>query len=182
MEQYFYITIHFFPQYIGVSFENIEDDIYECSDGGRYRKRRLYDCGWGQEDGFELLPPLNFSELISLTEQPNPLPPKKFWQKYSDEQKLQANVWRNNFFGAVSVIMQDHVSEFIEFLESKIGTDYFSAPHIRENFKFFAFDTQKTFEDGKFPSGVLTRSYEEVLNDYPQWRKIAPRIVETVYG
>ena len=79
------------------------------------------------------------------------------------------------------MIMQDHAKEFIEFLAAKIDTDYFSDLSIRENFRLFSFDSQKTRDSGAIPGGVLTRSYEEILSAYSQWKTIASRVIDQVY-
>ncbi len=183
MNQYFYITINFYPQYDVGQFVRLSDDTYRNTTTGEVLKRRLlYDFGCEQEPGFQLIPPLSFSELISLVESPQPVPQKRRLRKYTKEDIRQANIWRNNLYGAVAVIMQDHVEELIAFLASKIATDYFSDPHTRDNFKLFSFDSIKTKEAGHTPGGVLSRGYEDILNDYTQWRIISSAIKEQVYG
>lgn len=182
VKRYFYITIHFAPDYEGTVFAKYHDNLYINTETGEiYRKRLLYDFGWGQENGFELIPQLSFDELIELIERPMVLPQKKFWQKYTKEEIQQADIWRSNLYGAVAVIMQDYVKELVEFLSTKVDTDYFSNPSIRENFKCFSFDSQKTRVEGRISGGVLTRSYEDILKDYPQWERIASKVINQVY-
>ena len=83
LKRYFYITIHFVPDYEGKIFSKKQDDIYiNVETGELYRKRLLYDFGWGQEKGFELIPQLSFDELIQLVEQPMVVPKKMIWQKW----------------------------------------------------------------------------------------------------
>lgn len=184
MKRYFFHTIHLMPDYEGTILSKRQDGLYINTETGEiYRRRLLYDFGWGQEDGFELMPPLRSDELVKLIEQPMAvLPKKKFWQKYTEEQLQQVDIWRSNLYGAVAVIMQDYVKELIEFLSANVDTDYFSNPSIRENFKSFSFDSQKAMAEGKIPGGVLTRSYEDILNDYPQWKTISSKVIERVYG
>lgn len=183
MKRYFYITIHFSPDYEGKIFSKQQDGLYINAETGElYRKRLLYDFGWGQENGFELMPQLSFDELIQLVEEPVVLPQKKFWQKYTKEEMRQADIWRSNLYGAVAAIMQDYTDEFVEFLSKKVDTDYFSNPSIRDNFKCFSFSSKKAREEGKIPGGVLTRSYEDILRDYPQWEQISSKIIDQIYG
>ncbi len=183
MKRYFYITIHFSPEYEGTVFTKLQDGLYRnIETGAVYRKRLLYDFGWGQESGFELLPQLPFHDLVKLIEQPLPLPKKRPWRKYTKEQMRQADIWRGNLYGAAAVIMQDHAEELVDFLSAKVDTDYFSNPSVRENFRCFSFDSQKARAEGKIPGGVLTRSYEDILNNYPKWREIASKIICQVYG
>jgi len=183
VKQYFYITIHFAPDYEETVFSKYRDDLYINTETGEiYRKRLLYDFGWGQEYGFEFIPRLSFEELIQLVERPMVLPQKKFWKKYTKEEIQQAEIWRSNLYGAVAVIMQDYVKELVEFLSTKVDTDYFSNPSIRDNFKCFSFDSQKTRAEGFLPGGVLTRSYEDILKDCPQWESISSKVIDQVYG
>lgn len=182
MKRYFYVTIHFSPKYEESVFTKLHDNLYRNVETGElYRKRPLYDFGWGQEDGFELLPQLAFDDLMNLIEHPMILPRKKFGQKYTTYQIKQAETYRSNLYGAVAVVMQDYVEDLVDFLSYKIDTDYFSDLSIRENFKCFSFDSQKTRAEGRIPGGVLTRSYENILNDCPKWKEIALRVVEQVY-
>ena len=141
----------------------------------------LYDFGWGQENGFELLPQLPFCELIRLIEVPQNISFKKRRASYTSEELLQWEIWRSNLYGAAAVIMQDYAAELITFLSDKICTDYFSNSTIRENFKCFCFDTEKTRAEGKPLGGILTKSYEDVLNGFPQWKRISAKVIRQVY-
>lgn len=79
------------------------------------------------------------------------------------------------------MIMQDYVKELVAFLSTKVDTDYFLNSSIRDNFKCFSFDSQKTRAEGKISGGVLTRSYEDILKDYPQWERISSKVINQVY-
>ena len=127
------------------------------------------------------MPQLSFYELIQLVEQPMVLPQKRFWQKYTKKEIKEADAWRSNLYGAVAVIMQDYTDALVDFLSTKVDTDYFSNPSIRENFKCFSFDSQKTRAEGKIPGGVLTRSYEDILMENSQWEQISSKIINQVY-
>ena len=183
VKRYFYLTIHFSPDYVGTVLAKHQDNLYINTETGEiYRKRLLYDFGWGQENGFELMPQLSFDNLIKLIEYPMTVPQKKFWPKYTKAEIEQFDIWRSNLYGAIAVIMQDYVEELVEFLSAKINTNYFSNPSIRENFKWFCFDSQKAKAEGCIPGGVLTRSYEEILKDYPSWERISLKVIKQVYG
>lgn len=182
MKQYFYISIHFFPKYEESLFTKQQDNLYINNETGElFCKRLLYDFGWGQESGFELLPHLPFESLIELVEQPMMLPQKKFLRKYTTGQIHQADVLRSNLYGAVAVIMQDYVEEFVDFLSNKVNTDYFSDSSIRDNFKCFSFDSRKARAEGKFPGGILTKSYEDIFNDCPKWNRISSEVISQIY-
>ncbi len=181
MKRYFYLTIHFSPHYEGTVLKKYSNDLYVSTETGEiYRKRLLYDFGWGQESGFELTPPLPFDDLIRLVEQPM-IPLQKNWRKTTKKEAERFDIWRCNLYGAVAVIMQDYAENLVEFLSAKVGTDYFSNPDIRENFKCFCFDSQKVRAEGKIPGGVLAQSYEDILKTCQGWSKISSRVIEQVY-
>ncbi len=51
MKRYFYITIHFSPDYEGTVFSKYQDDLYINTETGEiYRKRLLYDFGCGARE------------------------------------------------------------------------------------------------------------------------------------
>lgn len=77
--------------------------------------------------------------------------------------------------------MQDYVEELIEFLSTKVDTDYSSNPYICEIFTYFSFDSQRTGAKGKIPGGISTQSYEEILNSYPRWKEISSKVINQVY-
>ena len=52
MKRYFYISIHFSPDYEETVFSKYQDDLYRNRETGEmYRKRLLYDFGWGRKMG-----------------------------------------------------------------------------------------------------------------------------------
>lgn len=180
-KKYFYITIHFSPNY-DETFKCIENNLYHnILTGESFKKRLIFDFGWGQEYGFELLPSLSFNDLIRLVEHQFIPRKKKIWQKLSEKEIQENDVHQSNLFGAVSVIMQDHIDELINFLSLKVTTDYFSNDIIRKNFRWFSFSSQKMREAGYIPGGVLTHSYEELLNQHSQWREISSQVINQVY-
>lgn len=182
MKRYFYITVHFSPDYEKSFFSKQQGNLYINNETREvYCKRPLYDFGWGQEDGFELMPQLPFDKLIKLVEQPMASTKERFLKNYTKEEFLQADIWRSNLYGAIAVIMQDYVEELIGFLSTKVDTGYFQNSAIRDNFKCFSFDSQKTRMMGKVPGEVKTRSYEEILGDYPRRRKISASIIDQVH-
>ena len=135
MKRYFYITIHFSPEYEGTVLTKYQDDLYRNTETGEmYRKRLLYDFGWGQESGFELLPQLSFNDLIKLIECPMVLPKKKFWQKYTKEDIQQADIWRSNLYGAVAVIMQDYPEDLVVQIAFSVFVGFVFGERIKRNY------------------------------------------------
>lgn len=167
-KQYYYLTTNFMPNYEKTKFKKYSEDIFVLKNGDKYKKRLLYDWGWGQEFGFEILPKPTFENLIEIVIN-------------FRNGGLNLHNKKMNFYGAISVIMQDYVDEFIEFLSQKIQTDFFSNPYIRENFKLFSFSSMHMIREGKFPGGVLAESYETVLKKHPTWIDIAEDVIKKVY-
>lgn len=180
-KKFFYITVNFSPDFSDM-FKCIDGNIYMNNlTGEKFEKRLLYDFGWGQEYGFERLPVLTFGELIELVEGSVMINKKRMWTRYSQEEKRSNDISQSNLFGAISVIMQDHIEEFIEFLSDKIDSDYFSNEIIRKNYIWFSFSTKEMRENGYTSGGILTKSYEEILNEYESWKKISEKVIEQVY-
>lgn len=178
----FYVTMHFMPQY-EEEFIRVHSDIFQSKINGMFfKKKLLYDFGWGQECGFQKLPELPFEGLIELVECQCTLPKRNGLNHFSQKQVREYDIYWSNLYGSVSVIMQEYVEELINFLKSKINTDYFSCAGIRENFKCFSFSSAKMRENGRIPGGNLTKSYEEVLNEHEKWKEISEEVIFQVYG
>lgn len=167
---YYLITIKFYPDYEKNILKKIDDNTYKyLKTGDIYKKRLMYDWGWGQEYGYERLPKLSFLENIKIVE--------------NYKGKI-FNYSRNhmNFIGAISIIIQDYVEELIIFLEEKIKTDYFFNKRIKQNFQWFSLSAEKTREKGRIPGGIMYQSYEEILNQYPKWLSISNEVITTIYS
>jgi len=174
-KSYFYITTDFSNKYKETLFEKVNENVYRHKVSNElFRKRAIYNFGDGQENGFEIIPPLGFTELIELVISHDRDDRKR-------ERKDQHPIAENNLIGAVSVIMEDHIEELIDFLAERIETDFFDNPRIRESFRYFSFSDEKQHEMGLYFGGIGRLSYEEVLNQYPSWLQISSRVTELVY-
>ena len=182
MKRYFYMTIHYLPKYEDFLFVKLRDNLYVNTISGEiFRKRDVYDFGFGPEIGYELMPSLPFDALIQLIEEPRVYLPKKRYSKYTKAELMNLDCWRSNFYCAAAIIMETYTEELIHFLAKKTATDYFSNPGIRENFKVFSFDTKKTEADGHLPGCLHGKSYEDVFRRFPQWNEIASIIKNQIY-
>ena len=181
-KKYFYITVNYCPN-IDELFTQIHGDIYESvATGLKYKKRLLYDYGWGQEEGYVCYPEPTFRQLISLV---GYLPPHMKNNPFSfliKQNREQYTICEHNAIGAISIIMQDYVEELIAFLKEKIGTDYFEDRHVRKRFQRFVFSREKAKEFGIVAGGsVGMLSYSEILQKHDSWSEIAQRVIEKVY-
>jgi len=130
-------------------------------------------------DGFERLPSLSFQELMTLVESSYWIKPKKrrlvLSHSYERDTINEFNTLQDdNKIGAIAVIMEDHIEEFIDYLAEKIETDYFSDEQIRDNYYLFSLN-------GSPYGGIGTRSYLEVLEQYPKWKEISAKVIEQLY-
>ena len=181
-KQYFFLTKHFTPDYSN-DFLLIDNDIYKHIPTEKvYRKRLLYDFGWGQELGYVSYPEPSFVQLLSLIEyipctiKNNPL--------YFLSKRLCKldQLCTNNSLGAISIIMQEYVGELIAFLENKVQTDYFEDLWMRRRFRRFVFDREKAKKFGILTSGsVNSKSYEDIFQSHAKWALISEKVIEQVY-
>lgn len=181
-KQYFYLTCHFSPDY-SKDFMHMHDDIYRnIATGELFRKRLLCNRGWGQESGYVVWPELSFDKLIMLVTyfptslRYNPLFP------LSKKQGERYYILKNNAEGAVSVIMQDHVDELVDFLSKNINTGYFNKRYIRKRFQLFAFERYGAREFGAVIGGsVGNKPYDVVFQEHPRWAEISDQVIREVY-
>lgn len=178
----FYLTVNYCPN-IDELFTQIHDDIYEnVTTGLKYKKRLLYDHGWGQEEGYVCYPEPTFNQLISLVDYvPRHIKNNPFFFLLKQNRELNT-VCEHNAIGAISIIMQDYVEELIAFLKEKIETDYFDDKQTRKRFQRFVFSREKAKEFGIVTGGsVGTISYSEILQKYDGWSEISQSVIEKVY-
>ena len=142
-------------------------NLYVDANGSKWRRRYLFDTGWGRPLGFERLPRLEFLDLLTLVL-------KSDYQNST----LSVREVESNQYGAVSVIMDTYREELIDFLSSNIeNKNLFENLLYRKNLKIFCFESSYMEHMG----GNGKNSYEEILNTYPEWRKISKKVNELVY-
>jgi AAA15 family ATPase/GTPase len=185
MERYFYHGVCCSALKLEAQFRKDDSGFFfDKTTGALYRERSLFNFGYGQEPGFERIPVLSFSALIELVETGYHPKKKKLFQKLSEADIEYNMISFSNYYGAVAVIMEDHIEEFIDFLSEKIHTNYFQDSAIKQSFSVFAFDSElyRTRSGMRVVhGGIKTETYEEVLNHYPKWRVIAPEVTKQIY-
>ena len=176
MKRYFYITIHFFPDYEGTVLIKDRDDLYlDIETGETYRKRLLYDFGWGQESGYELTPSIKFDGLIRLVEQPMPTCSEKSRRKQTKDETEQFDIWRSNLYGAVAVIMQDYAEDFVEFLSAKVDKDYFTNRSIGKILSVFLLTRRERGRKGGSPAVSSHGHMKTYLTTFPNGKAFLQR-------
>jgi hypothetical protein len=174
--------MNFQPNY-SQNFKLLSEDIYINEHNGKtYRRRLLFDFGWGQEWGYVRYPEPTFEELIAMVEYiPDCIRRNPLFMLFPAMRRLNKYCW-DNAFGAISIIMEDHVDELVSFLQKKVDTDYFEDKQIRQRFQHFRFDKDAARNYGIGLGGsIKNRSYEAILRENAEWCHIAGRIVQLVY-
>lgn len=178
----FFITQNFSPNYDD-DFLLLHDNIYKhISSGTLYKKRLLFDFGWGQEFGYVVYPEPTFEQLISIIEYvPKNIKNNPFFVLSKQLCQLN-NLCINNAFGAISLIMQDHVVELIDYLKIKIESDYFTDIHIRKRFRHFCFDSEKAKKFGILVGHTAKcKPFEQIFKEQKGWHIISERVIAQVY-
>lgn len=169
-DNYFYMPfgpVTLEPKKIGLK-PTLSNDIYvDNKTGAKWRKCMLFDTGWGQPEGFEKLPELEFKDLLKLA----------LSSDYATT-KLSVQEEESNKYGAIAVIMERHINEFIDFLSGNLDNrELFGNELYRHNLSLFGLDARIAKTNG----GSATKSYEDILNQYPKWREISLQIKEKIY-
>jgi len=110
-----------------------------------WESRKLYDFGWGAENGYCKLPIPNFEALLELV-------------LFSEN--------KDDVYGAASIIMEDHSDNFLEVCEC-ISSDKNRVKDFKRLVKLF--DLCHAINR----SSILCKSYEQVEDDYSRWCRIS---------
>lgn len=180
-EKIFYVTINFLPKY-DKEFELVQGDIYKHIESGQlYRKRLLADHGWGQEPGYIRFPEPSFEELIAILEYvPERLKQQPLYFLSKELTELN-DIYFSNIQGAVSVIMQDYVSELIDFLAEKVETKYFKNRYIRRHFREFSFDEEWVQKRRQIGRTVGPKPYYRIFQEHSKWKAISCKVIKAVH-
>lgn len=169
-DNYFYMPfgpVVLKPEDVGLKYSLLLQKYVKVDNETKWRKRLLYNTGWGQPYGYERLPELRFDDLLKLA-------------FLSDHKTtlLTIREEESNKYGAIAIIMEKHISELIRFLAENINNDDLWENHLyKKNLKLFCFDQKYANGNG----GIGFRSYEEILNNYPEWKSISQTVKELIY-
>ena len=121
------------------------NDAINPNDGSRWRKRNLYDFGWGAENGYYKLPLPGFQVLLGL---------------------VLHSADSDDMYGAASIILEKYPAELLNHCEI-IVTDPKRNKELEILAKVFKLDL------GTNRSPVTHKSYNEIQNDFERWQRIA---------
>ena len=120
------------------------------ADQSLWEKANLYDFGWGKENGYCKLPPLDFDSLLHL---------------------VLNSTDREDIYGAASVILDCHADELLLECE-KIMHDSTKQEDFAKMAKIF----HLTVALNRSPTAK--KSYRQMLSDYQRWKQVAKAATE----
>ena len=114
--KYFIQSIRFSPEIPeGLGLKKIDDGTYVLEeDMSIWGYRKLLDLGWGKEHGFFRVPMLSFDKLLQCV------------FDFDDEKIKIITVEVYNFFGALSVLIEDYASSFIQEIRRRFNEGKFN--------------------------------------------------------
>jgi hypothetical protein len=168
---YFYMPFGpntFEPQKAGLIYDTGNGLFFQKSSNSYWRKVLLYSTGWGRPNGFERLPELSFPALLTLALETR--------AKMTHLRVFEAD---SNRFGAIAIIMDRHIPELIHFLEENLNNkSFFDNTLHRRYLRFFCFDSKFCRVEG----GSDGKTYEAILDEYDNWRRISSEVKKLIYG
>lgn len=128
-----------------------EDDIFIMpTDNSLWKKRNLYDFGWGQENGYYRLPLPSFEELVNI---------------------ILSSDCNDNKYGAAAVILEDFCDELLIKVQELLKDE----KNIRRYIQFFKI---LQLEIPINRSDILGKSYNEISEDYEKWKDISRQVLK----
>jgi len=141
------------PEEFGLTHLNKTSNRYiDVSDNSYWIQRKLYDFGWGNENGFMRHQNLSFDELWCLLV----------------ESKLEANR-----YGAAYVILNEYPEELLSYLDSLFDNPNNNiSDSMKEAFEILG------LEEVRNRCETTGKSYEEVNREYEKWKYVSKRVKE----
>lgn len=140
------------PEDFGLIASNDKENIFiDMKDASLWKKRELYDFGWGREYGFMRLPKLEFDELWALLE----------------NSKIQ-----ENRYGASDVIIEEYPTELMNHVLELLDIPNKIDLETKEIFGILKLDQAIN------RSNIMGKSYKEIQDDFEKWQKISERVTK----
>ena len=151
MDKYFMMSRRFdkkLPEDFGLVLSNDPEIFIMPSDKSKWKIRKLYDFGWGKENGFYKLPLLNFDELCNL---------------------ILSSEIEDNKYGAASIILDDYNYNLLK----KCQEIFINNKNLKMYKEFFEIlELYKPINR----STIIGKNYKEIKEDFKKWVEIAEKI------
>ena len=151
MGNYFMMSIRFnkqSPEEFGLTLNDNSDTFVRLNDNSQWKKRPLYDYGWGEENGYYKVPMPSFDELVSI-----------ILQSKNEDDK----------YGAAAVILDDFCDELME----KCFEIFEDGKDVKKYFEFFRI---LKLQNPINRSSIIGKHYSEVSKDFEKWKTIAKMV------
>ena len=149
--KYFIMSIRYnknSPEDFGLIPSKDEDIYIMPSDNSLWRKRNLYDFGWGKETGFYRIPLPKFNELINI---------------------MLDSCLNENKYGAASIILDDYIEELLN-ISLEILSVNTNIDKYYDMFKILRLDEPIN------RSPIIGKNYNDILKDYEKWKYVSDQI------
>lgn len=138
------------PEDFGLIPTNEDDTFIMPSDNSLWKKRNLYDFGWGQENGYYRLALPSFEELVDI---------------------ILSSDCNDNKYGAAAVILEDFCDELLIKAQELLKDE----KNIRRYIQFFKI---LQLEIPINRSDILGKSYNEISENYEKWKDISRQVLK----
>jgi hypothetical protein len=154
--KYFVQTTRFSPaSFEELGFVKADDHLYRSQeDGSIWAERALYDLGWGRERGLCRLPLPNFEQLISFA--------------FVPQSDAQGDI-RYNYWGALSVLLDDYCMDLIQYVQKNIAQNKETANRYLHIWRYM--DNELNLSEHQ----ILALSNRDLAKCCQEWKKIRER-------
>lgn len=126
-------------------------DIYiRPSDNSLWKRRNLYDFGWGKENGYYKLPLPQFDDLVNI---------------------VLNSECKDNKYGAAAIILDEYNDNLLSKCQ-KILKDKRNAKKYCDFFKILHLDVPLN------RSSTLGKNYKEISEDFEKWKDISEQVLK----
>ena len=154
-EKLFMMSMRFnkkFPKDFGL-IPSEDADIYIMpSDKSLWKKRNLYDFGWGKENGYYKLPLPQFDDLVNI---------------------IMNSEFKDNRYGSAAIILDDYNDELLIKCQ-EVLRDEQNAKRYCAFFNILKLDIPMN------RSSKLGKSYKEIAEDFKKWKDISKQVLKYI--
>jgi hypothetical protein len=140
------------PEEYGLISSSEQDNLFiRTSDGSTWKKKNLYDFGWGNENGFIRQPELDFDELWYL---------------------LLNSKAQENEYGAASELLEKYPEELLMRVEQIL--DQNAATRLDEKAKRVCLILKLDRPLNR--SKTIGKPYEQISREFERWRAVSEKV------
>lgn len=147
------------PSFEQAGYTPIGNGRYLYTDGSLWEQRKLMSLGWGREEGLCRLPVPDGETLLLLAFAPI----QKGKRRISDD---EYNVW-----GALSILIEDHPLEFLQYVEDRLDHEVF-LPKLLSRYELIDgmlyWDEKKIHRLAKEEDKKVTQTWLAIKKRLPQ--------------